>query len=640
MTSRKPRIRLLAATVCAAALLGPGTAIAQDMRWLQVEAHRDLDAALAAAQAYDAVHDDVAIFALPSGWHAISIGPFDTDTEAFALRRQLRAERVIPLDAFVSNGNNYLEQIFPEGFALAGTTQTADDAPDEAPDEAVSEDPDAPAAATDSPPALAQAALAEAALAQAAPAPPPEPEPQPEPELDPEPDPQPEPEPEPEPEETLREAQASERLLTRDERAEIQTALQWFGFYTMAIDAAFGPGSRRAMTAWQQDQGLEPTGVLTTRQRAKLMDQYSAERGALGMATWRDEEAGISIDLPLAMLRLDRHETPFVHFAERDDSGMRALLISQSGNQATLFGLYEIMQTLEIVPLEGARERQQNGFLLTGQSEDLRSHTVATLRNGQIKGYTLIWTPERDDQAARILPMMEASFSTFGNTLPDSAFQTSAVGRGDLLSGLTVRRPEFSRSGFYVDAVGTVLTSAEAVANCARITIDEAYDARVVAIDETLGLAVLKPELPLVPLAFAQFHSGPVSAGSAVTISGFSFEDMLTRPVLTFGQISALGGPGGAVDQLRLSATVKQGDLGGPVFGSNGAVIGLLSGQPMDPGRQFPPDVNLAVPAEAIQSFLSSNNIRVGTLRDDVSVTPERLTRLSGDLTVLVSCWK
>ena len=40
-----------------------------------------------------------------------------------------------------------------------------------------------------------------------------------------------------------------------------------------------------------------------------------------------------------------------------DGSGVRVLLISQSGDQGTLFGLYDIMQTLEIVPMEGPRDR-------------------------------------------------------------------------------------------------------------------------------------------------------------------------------------------------------------------------------------------------------------------------------------------
>ncbi len=586
----------LAASGSFVALISASAVMAQDQRWVQVEAHRELDMALERAEILNQRLGNVSGFTLPSNWHALSIGPFESELDAFSVRRQLRAEGAIPVDAFVSNGSDYLEQIFPRDGA-------------------------APVAATENRPTEDMAVLAA--------------QPEPEPDLAP----AVEAIPEPEPEETLRQAQASERALDRDARAELQTALQWFGFYDLSIDAAFGPGTRRAMSAWQTAEGFAPTGVLTTRQRGQLLDAYRGELAALGMRTIRDEQAGISIDLPMALIDFDRHETPFAHYTSRDDSGVQVLLISQSGNQSTLFGLYEIMQTLEIVPLEGERTRRQNSFLLTGQNDTLRSHTVAQLRDGAIKGYTLVWTPERDAQMARVLPMMEASFQTFTGTLPDSAGPASIVSRADLLAGLAVRRPERSRSGFYIDATGTVLTSAEAVAQCERITIDESYDARVHAVDDTLGLAVLKPETPLVPMAFAQFEERVANLGSEITISGFSFEDVMSRPVLTFGRVADLSGLAGETDRLRLSAEVRQGDLGGPVFGPNGAVLGLLSGAPQDGTRQLPSDVNYAISSKAIRDFLARSNVSSGTLREDVVMPPEVLTRVAGDLTVLVSCW-
>ena len=584
------RIGVLAATVSIAAILSSDDASAQEQRWVQIEAHRMLDEALQRANLLEARVGNVSGFRLPSDWYALSIGPFETEGDAFSVRRQLRAAGVIPADAFVSNGADYLAQFYPVDGSTSAFQAPAERAP-------VEQVPDAPDATIS------------------------------------------EPLPESEPEETLREAQVSERALDRDDRAQVQTALQWFGYYTLGIDAAFGPGTRRAMEAWQADQGVDATGVLTTRQRAMLLEAYQSELAALGMRTVRDEFAGISIDLPLAMVQFDAHEAPFARFTERDDSGVQVLLISQSGTQATLFGLYEIMQTLEIVPMEGRRERQQNSFVLTGQNADLRSHTIAQFRNGAVKGFTLVWPPERDAQMERVLPMMEASFAALDGVLPESAGQASTVQRGALLAGLAVRRPEFSRSGFYVDATGTVLTTAAAVAQCDRVTIDEAYTARVVARDDALGLAVLQPETPLVPLAFAQFHDRLATLGAEVTIAGFSFEDAMTRPVLTFGRIEDMRGLNGEDDRFRLSAEIRQGDLGGPVFGSNGAVIGLLAGQPVQETHILPDDVNFAVPAEVIKAFLRSNNISSGTLREDVNVPPEVITRIGGDLTVLVSCW-
>ena len=46
------------------------------------------------------------------------------------------------------------------------------------------------------------------------------------------------------PDETRAEARDSEALLLPEDRKDLQTALQWFGFYASGIDGAFGPGTR------------------------------------------------------------------------------------------------------------------------------------------------------------------------------------------------------------------------------------------------------------------------------------------------------------------------------------------------------------------------------------------------------------
>jgi peptidoglycan hydrolase-like protein with peptidoglycan-binding domain len=180
--------------------------------------------------------------------------------------------------------------------------------------------------------------------------------------------------------------------------------MQYFGFYQGGIDGAFGPGTRGAMTDWQIARGLEPTGVLTTRQRAQLLDEYETEIARLGYAQVTDAAAGIDVVLPMGMVAFEDYNFPFARYTPINDSGLTILLISQPGDRATLFGLYEIMQTLEIVPLDGERERGSDSFLLTGQSATLRSHTEARVTAGAVKGFTLIWEPERDEDVAQILP--------------------------------------------------------------------------------------------------------------------------------------------------------------------------------------------------------------------------------------------
>jgi hypothetical protein len=82
---------------------------------------------------------------------------------------------------------------------------------------------------------------------------------------------------------------------------------------------------------------------------------------------------------------------------------------------------------------------------------------------GAVKGFTLIWEPERDEDVAQILPRIRETIDYFPGTLDPAFVPEDAAEDIDLVSGFEVRQPELMRSGFFVDAAGTVLTTTEAV---------------------------------------------------------------------------------------------------------------------------------------------------------------------------------
>ncbi len=151
--------------------------------------------------------------------------------------------------------------------------------------------------------------------------------------------------------ETAFEARQNEAQLTQAERAEIQRMLQQGGYYLGAIDAAFGPGTRAAMRAWQTANGYEPSGIMTTRQRAELFREFNKVLEELDVRLVRDDASGIQIKVPLAAVEFDKYQSPFAFFEETGEvPGARMLLISQPGDRNKLIALYDILQTLEIVP--------------------------------------------------------------------------------------------------------------------------------------------------------------------------------------------------------------------------------------------------------------------------------------------------
>ncbi|PWK60489.1 serine protease [Roseicyclus mahoneyensis] len=599
-------LALMLTATLALALFWPGAARAQQGVFIQIESHASLTEAESRARAYAQLVPNVNAFRAQTGLYAVSLGPY-APADAQTLLSQLLAQGLVPRDSFVVTGTPYVAQVYPIGAnALAAPAQPVTGGA-EAPVIEQTALPDASAQ-----PGTAPVLTAPEATIVLAPE---------------------------EPEETLQQARNSEAQLDRAGRDALQIALQWFGFYNSAIDGAFGPGTRNAMSAWQQDRGLDPTGVLTTRQREQLLGEYQGELASLGMQTIRDERAGIQIDLPLAMVRQGDYNFPFAQFDQINDSAVQILLISQPGDRNTLFGLYEIMQTLEIVPLEGARERQGDRFVLTGQSDTLRSHTEARLVGGAVKGFTLVWPPERDDQIARVLPMMQQSFTALDGALDPGAIPAGLEENIDMVSGLEVRQPDLVRSGFYIDAQGSVLTTTEAVAGqCAQVLIDNAYEAEVSYRDDALGLAVLRPRQRLAPMAFAEMASSPGRLRSDVGVAGFPFDGALSSASMAFGTLADLRGMNGEETIQRLALDTADSEAGGPVFDLTGTVVGMVLPGATE-ARALPADVTLALRADQLGAALAAAGLTPTISTRTTTMSRERLARLGADMTVTVTCW-
>lgn len=588
----------VAITVAVAAQAQQNTA-PQDTVFIQIEARSSLTTAQTSVRRYSGQLENVSGFSLGGGWYGVALGPY-TRADAEALLRDLRRTGQVPPDSYIETASSYGQQFWPVGA------------------QAIQPQP-IPRAAEPNPAPQSQAQTQTPVPAQTA-----APAPAPQPVVD----------------ETPRQARASERLLTRDERAELQVALKWAGFYNSTIDAAFGRGTRNAMAAWQKANGIEPTGILTTMQRAELLRQYNAVLDGMNMAPYTDPRAGISIDLPLGAVRFDRFEAPFALFEPTgtvDDA--RVLLISQPGDRQTMAGLYEIMQTLEIVPRDGNRKRDRNGFVLTGANDRIVSHTEVGLSGGQIKGWTLIWPAGDEERRSRILGMMKSSFERIDGVL-DPALVSDDGQQVDLVSGLRVRKPLRTGSGFFVENRGTVLTSAATVSGCGRVTLDDVHDAEISARDDRLGLATLRPQETLAPRGIAAFSAQEPRLQSDIAVAGYSFGGVLTAPTLTFGTLADLRGLAGETSLKRLALTALPGDTGGPVLDASGGVIGVLLPREDGNGRRLPDEVSFASRIDSTLPFLQASGVAVSMSTATGALAPEDLTALATNMTVLVSCWE
>lgn len=261
-------IRLFIATLLALVpMLSPASA-QDDRSWIQVEALPSLLEAEERVRDYAEFLPNVNGFAVGSGWYAVALGPYGSRAAATTALRQLRGEGRVPRDSFVVGARALQQQFWPVGA------------------DARSAPPPEQPAETESAPAAPAAGDPEVSATQ----------------------------PQPEPEETVAEARRSEARMSAQARRDLQVALQWAGVYNAGIDGAFGAGTRRAMAAWQEARGYEPTGVMTTRQRAQALQEYNAVLDGMGLERVTDSQAGIEMLLPLGVVSFEAHEAPFARY--------------------------------------------------------------------------------------------------------------------------------------------------------------------------------------------------------------------------------------------------------------------------------------------------------------------------------------
>jgi serine protease Do len=144
--------------------------------------------------------------------------------------------------------------------------------------------------------------------------------------------------------------------------------------------------------------------------------------------------------------------------------------------------------------------------------------------------------------------------------------------------------------GFIVRADGAILTNAHVVAGASRISVamkdGTSYPARLIGIDETNDLAVLKIDAKNLPVAPLGSSSNLLIGEWTIAIGNpYGFILANSEPRVTVGVVSGVGrnlaaqseGAGVYVDMIQTDASINPGNSGGPLVNAAGEVIGVNS---------------------------------------------------------------
>ena len=172
------------------------------------------------------------------------------------------------------------------------------------------------------------------------------------------------------------------------------------------------------------------------------------------------------------------------------------------------------------------------------------------------------------------------------------------------------RRTRSLGSGFVIEKSGHIVTNYHVVKEAEAVTVsfsnDESVRAKVVGIDPTTDLAVLKVNTPprgLTPLRLGR--SSSVRVGDEVVAIGnpFGYERSMTA-----GIVSAIGRVLEAPNELAIDnaiqtdAPINPGNSGGPLLNARGQVIGVNTQISTGGGSDGSVGVGFAIPVDTVRS--------------------------------------
>jgi TPR repeat protein len=203
-------------------------------------------------------------------------------------------------------------------------------------------------------------------------------------------------------------------------------------------------------------------------------------------------------------------------------------------------------------------------------------------------------------------------------------------------------------TGFYISPNGNVLTNNHVVDGCGEIRIPlESSKGKLVVADQSNDLALVKLEVSGKPSL--QFPSADeLKQGEEVFAFGFPLDGYLPGSGnITTGIISALAGPSNNSSLIQTTAPVQPGNSGGPLMNKKGNVVGVVVGKAnaikiAKVTGDIPQNINFAISARTVKSFLDGNNIEYRKKGDTFTFDKDSvaIAEEARKASLKIECWR
>ena len=371
------------------------------------------------------------------------------------------------------------------------------------------------------------------------------------------------------------------------ERMKIQAALLWAGDF-----AAAAKGEDPLVAAiknYQKRKKTSATGVLTASERTELLGAAKNHEDEVGWSVVVDPATGIRIGLPTKMVPHAREAARGTRWSSaHGDVQVETFRIVDP--ELKLSALFEQQKKEPANRKVETSVLRDDNFFISGLQGLKKFSVRATIRNGEVRGFTMMFDQMMETIVAPVMVAMASAFSPFPERSAPFAALAKSVEYGN---------------GLVVSAQGHIVTDRKLTEGCQVMVASGLGDAVRIADDKDNGLALLRVYGPRKLSVLALPRDVP-KTGELTLIGLPDPKEQDSRRKLT--EIKARLVEGTAIE-LRQPVPMA-GFSGAAALDGQGRFLGMMEMRNAVLASVEPsaPPVRL-VTTEAIRGFLSSHHV-------------------------------
>jgi peptidoglycan hydrolase-like protein with peptidoglycan-binding domain len=262
------------------------------------------------------------------------------------------------------------------------------------------------------------------------------------------------------------------------DRLTVQLDLAWTGDYNGLVNGEVNEKTTAAIKAFQRNRKFKESGVLNSQERALLAASAKAKQAQVGWSMVDDAVTGARLGIPTKQVpHKNQSKTGTRWSSAQGQVQVETFRIREPGT--TLASVYEQQRKEPSTRKLEANLLRGDFFLLSGMQGLKRFHVRAELKDGEVRGMTVLYDQATENIMNPVAVVMVSAFTAFPNVT------------GVAQIGSAPKRKVEYGTGIVVSGAGHILTDRALTDGCNVIVVSGYGDADREAEDKATDLALL-----------------------------------------------------------------------------------------------------------------------------------------------------